>query len=447
MARDAVIAANPDVNFAQYDNDGNGYVDAFIVIHAGPGAEQTGSSNDIWSHKWVLSGGAYNADGINIYAYLTVPEDARIGVCCHELGHLLFGFPDLYDTDYSSEGVGNWCLMGGGSWNGGGDVPSHPSAWCKANQGWVTAQNQTSNATVNIADVKSSHSVYRLWKDGTSGSEYFLVENRQKTGYDRDLPSQGLLIWHIDESIASNTDENHPKVALEQADGKRNLELGNNRGDKGDPYPGSSNNKNFNNDTTPNSKSYGSVKTCVAVNNISASGPIMTADLAVKCIVKIKEGKEKELYKEHLKDGKDVYKDYKDRIKDYKDFRKEKREIEGKELIDKRIDKRTEKPEIDKRTGYDKGFADKPTDKFADKPGEGAVEFPSTEIGINDLEARLSLLEDRLAAIEPFIDLSLRPDLRRSALTSEEDLPKIGTQMQKNAADAKRSYDTKSQDS
>ena len=72
-----------------------------------------------------------------IFAYLTIPEDAKIGVCAHELGHLLFGFPDLYDTDDTSEGIGNWCLMAGGSWNGGGDVPAHPSAWCKANQGWV----------------------------------------------------------------------------------------------------------------------------------------------------------------------------------------------------------------------------------------------------------------------------------------------------------------------
>ena len=72
-------------------------------------------------------------DATKIYGYLTIPEDAKIGVCAHELGHLLFGFPDLYDTDDTSEGIGNWCLMAGGSWNGGGDVPAHPSAWCKAN--------------------------------------------------------------------------------------------------------------------------------------------------------------------------------------------------------------------------------------------------------------------------------------------------------------------------
>ena len=55
--------------------------------------------------------GSARADSTQIFAYLTIPEDARIGVCAHELGHLLFGFPDLYDTDDTSEGIGNWCLM------------------------------------------------------------------------------------------------------------------------------------------------------------------------------------------------------------------------------------------------------------------------------------------------------------------------------------------------
>jgi immune inhibitor A len=163
-----------------------------------------------------------------------VPEDSRIGVCAHELGHLLFGFPDLYDTDYTSEGVGNWCLMGGGSWNGGGDIPAHASAWCKVNQGWATVSNVTTNGIVSIPDVKSTHAVHRLWTNGGSGPEYFLMENRQKTGYDAQLPAAGLLIWHIDENQPGNTDENRYQVGLVQADGKRDLELDRNRGDAGD---------------------------------------------------------------------------------------------------------------------------------------------------------------------------------------------------------------------
>lgn len=283
MALHTAQAANAQVDFAPYDNDSDGYVDAFIIVHAGQGAENTGNPNDIWSHKWVLSGGAMDADGTKIYAYLTVPEDSKIGVCCHELGHLLFGFPDLYDTDYSSEGVGNWCLMGGGSWNGGGDIPAHPSAWCKANQKWVTVNMVKSNALMDIQDVKSGFQVYRFWKDGAQGSEYFLVENRQRTRFDRMLPGDGLLVWHIDDTIASNADENHPKVALVQADSRNDLEVGSNRGDTGDPFPGSANNTSFTNLTNPHTKSYADVDTCVSLTEISASAETMTVRVAVTC--------------------------------------------------------------------------------------------------------------------------------------------------------------------
>ena len=194
MAFDALTVADPTVDFTPYDNDGNGFVDAFIVIHAGPGAEVSGSHDDIWSHKWVLASGARAVDHTKIYAYLTVPEDCKIGVCAHELGHLLFGFPDLYDTDSSSEGIGNWCLMAAGSWGGGGDVPVHPSAWCKANQGWATVKTIKANGAATLADVKASHTIHRLWKNGSAGNEYFLLENRQQAGFDASLPGGGLLI-------------------------------------------------------------------------------------------------------------------------------------------------------------------------------------------------------------------------------------------------------------
>ena len=282
MARDAAMAANPTVNFSPFDNDGNGFVDAFIVIHAGAGGEVTGNSDDIWSHKWVLSGGALNVDQTKIFAYLTVPEDCKIGVCAHELGHLLFGFPDLYDTDSSSEGIGNWCLMAGGSWGGGGDTPVHPSAWCKANQGWVTVDNRTTDGNVSIADVKASNKVLRLWKNGAPGSEYFLVENRQRTGFDASLPGAGMLIWHIDDAQATNSDERHYKVTLMQADGQRDMERNVNRGDAGDAYPGTTGNKTFNTTSNPNSRSHSNAVTGVAVTSISASGATMTAQIKVR---------------------------------------------------------------------------------------------------------------------------------------------------------------------
>ncbi len=284
MARDALDKANADVDFGPYDNDGNGYVDAFIVIHAGAAAEVTGSADDIWSHKWVVGGAPVPVDATQVYGYLTVPEDCNIGVCCHELGHLLFGWPDLYDTDQSSEGLGNWCLMAAGSWGGtNGDRPVHPSAWCKVDQGWVQAEVRTTNASLAIADVKASQRVLRLWKDGALGVEYFLVENRQLTGFDASLPSGGLLVWHVDEGVASNTDENHYRIALVQADARRDLEANRNRGDAGDPYPGSAGNTAFDATSTPNSNGYSGAPSCVAVRSISAPAASMSAYVAVSC--------------------------------------------------------------------------------------------------------------------------------------------------------------------
>lgn len=426
MAQEAAQLANPLINFGSYDNDGNGYVDAFIVVHAGRGAEETLAATDIWSLKWVLPS-VFAADGKNIYAFLTVPEDCKLGVCAHELGHLLFGFPDLYDTDEinASEGIGNWCLMAGGSWNGGGNRPAHPSAWCKVQQGWVTVVNQTTNGSVSLPDVKSSFRVNRLWKTGSAGSEYFLVENRQKTGFDDHLPQGGLLVWHIDDAVADNTNEAHYKVALMQADGRRDLEKVNvfNRGDGGDPYPGSSNNRSFTSSSNPNSNSYAGSSTCVAITSISDSAATMTAQFQVRCKVLVKEIKDKD-----LKD-KELAKDRKDLIKD-------------KELIKEQKDLVFEKPQPDKP------FKEKDKDIF-EKPGDGKLnEGKLAEqggglglgSGTPDLTGRMSALENRMNALEPFISQSLRPDLVNAAYRQESDQSTTDPELD---ADSKRALDSK----
>lgn len=413
LAEDAAAAAENDVDYSNYDNDSDGYVDAFIVLHAGRGAEVTGDVDDIWSHKWVLPSTYTSDEGTKVYAYMTVPEDARIGVCAHELGHLLFGWPDLYDTDGSSEGVGEFCLMGGGSWLGnGGDRPCHPSAWCKHDQQWVNVVNHTSNASITIEDVKQSNDVHRLWKNGAVGDEFFLVENRQQTGFDEFLPAEGLLIWHIDENIASNSDEVHPKVALEQADGHDHLSNGVNRGDGGDAWPGTSGSTKFNDTSNPDSRDYAGNKTCVAVENIPASAQSMTVKVKVKCGIaktrikdildnnkglrkelKDKELKEKELRKEKEMKEKDFKEKElafdKDQVRD-KSLIIDKNDLDDKSLLS---DKIAEKPETDKLAGREKNFTEKLEDgKFIE----------------NDFR--------------PFIDESLRPDLANSALSNEADV-------------------------
>lgn len=280
LAHDAAVAADPDVDFTPYDNDGNGYVDAFIVVHAGSGGEETGNSGDIWSHKWVLPA-EYQADHTKIYAYLTIPEDAKLGVSAHELGHLLFGFPDLYDIDNTSEGIGNWCLMAAGSWNGNGDTPAHPSAWCKANQGWVAVDTVTAATTQTFTDVKDSRTVWRLWTDAAAGQEYFLVENRRKAGFDAQLPGDGLLIWHIDEGQKDNSDESHYLVGLLQADGALDLEHAANRGDAADSYPGTSGNRTLDASSDPATTTYAGQASKVSLVEISDSAASMTAKVSV----------------------------------------------------------------------------------------------------------------------------------------------------------------------
>jgi len=282
MARDALMAADGTVNFKKYDNDGDDYVDAFIVVHAGRGAEQTGSRGDIWSHKWTLPDETvYETDGTNIFAYLTVPEDARIGVCAHEIGHLIFGWPDLYDTDYSSNGIGSFCLMAGGSWGGDGDMPCHPCAWCKSTQGWIDVENQTAAGVVKLEDVKTSKRAVRLWTAGKNGSEYFLIENRQRQGYDNSMPGEGLFVWHIDESQTGNEDEDQYKVALLQADGLRDLERHKNSGDANDPFPGGTGNTRLDGGTQPSTRAHSGRSSGVVIAEISASAATMTARISL----------------------------------------------------------------------------------------------------------------------------------------------------------------------
>jgi immune inhibitor A len=280
MARHAAEAADKDVDFGPYDNDKNGLVDAFVVVHAGLDGAATNKGSDIWSHKWVLVPEAYQADAAEIFAYLTIPEDAELGVCAHELGHLVFGWPDLYDTDYSSNGLGDWCLMASGSWTGDpqGTRPVHPSAWCKAHQKWVEVVNVRGQQAAQIPDVKQARKVWRLWGE-TGGQEYFLAENRARTGFDEHLPGEGLLVWHIDDSTESNSNENHYKVALVQADGLRGLETRGDSGDPGDPFPGSSDKRAFDGQSVPNSNSYSGVSSEVSITDISDPGPEMSARL------------------------------------------------------------------------------------------------------------------------------------------------------------------------
>ncbi len=305
LVEEAVRAVDDSVDFSKYDNDGNGEVDALFVVHAGPGAEFTGSDDDIWSHAFWLAIPMPVTGGVSISRYSIVPEywdlddddvfdpgeDMTIGVYAHEMGHSVFGLPDLYDRDEESpsNGLGAWSLMAGGSWNGTlGDSPALPDAWSHAQMGYVQPVNVTADSIdQTIVSIETTPDIYRLWTGGAVGNQYFLVENRQQIGYDTALPGSGLLIYHVDESVTSQNDNEwypghtsygHYLVALEQADGLWDLERAWNYGDDGDPYPGYWNNTTFDFSSAPSSQSYSGQVTRVAVANISVSDSVMVAD-------------------------------------------------------------------------------------------------------------------------------------------------------------------------
>jgi len=308
---DLVKAADNEINYANYiqyyDTSGNPRIGMIAAIHTGGGSE-AGATN-IWSHKWtfgvITNNAPYITNDIDPKSgkyvlidgtYACEPEMngskntggslIEIGVFCHEFGHV-FGLPDLYDTDNSSEGLGQWCLMASGSWGGNGNSPQtpvHMSAWCKQKLGWtVPVVIDTLNKNLTISNAEFNPVIYKMWKHNQLGLEYFLVENRQKTGFDKNLLNSGLLIFHVDDAMHSNTNENHYWVDLEQADGNQDLNKGLNRGDAGDPFPGSSNNTKFDIFSNPSSNGY-SATSFVSVRNIHSNGSDMIADLDVGTI-------------------------------------------------------------------------------------------------------------------------------------------------------------------
>ena len=161
-------------------------------------------------------------------------NQATIGLMAHEIGHLIFGLPDLYDTDYSSEGIGVFGLMGGGTWGKKstdkylGQTPALPCAWTKHTQKWVTTKNVKKGKRVIKAAGSSATGASTVYKSTTGkADEYFLIEFRNASGYDKGLQYYlgksfgGLAIWHVDDKIKNNKNDNHRWVDLEEAAGAR----------------------------------------------------------------------------------------------------------------------------------------------------------------------------------------------------------------------------------
>ncbi len=204
------------VNYKKYDRldkyhskKPDRVIDHFGIIYPG-------TYDDIWPHRWGGVTMGQVAD-VRVEGYFIQNTSSHLGTFIHEFGHDL-GLPDLYDTDYSSYGIGKWGVMALGSWADGGKTPIQMCAWSKMQLGWLTPRIiSRSKRSLNLKTSSKKPVAFKVPIGSIASKEYFLIENRQRLGYDKFLPDTGVLIWHVDETQSSNADEKRRLVDLVEA--------------------------------------------------------------------------------------------------------------------------------------------------------------------------------------------------------------------------------------
>ncbi len=209
MIMDACQAVDDQVDFSQYDWDGDGTVDQVFILYAGQGQAANGGEDTIWPHEYNIisaSGGqTITLDGVSLYTYACSNElssDMKldgIGTICHEFSHCL-GLPDMYDTEGSNYGMGAWDLLDYGGYNGDGFVPAGYTSYEKWYSGWLDLTELEDDQQVsNMKSLNDNAEAYIIYNDGHK-DEYYLLENRTSTGWDAGLGGSGLLVLHVDYS-------------------------------------------------------------------------------------------------------------------------------------------------------------------------------------------------------------------------------------------------------
>ena len=263
---EAIANLSSTVDFSKYDADGDGLVDMMYFIVAGYGANYSGNSDAyLWPHKWSLEYvdvPAYNgkrmgkyACSVELYGWESNNQTILdgIGTVCHEFSHVL-GLPDEYDTDYEAGGQshdpGQWSVMAGGSYSQLGRLPVGYSAFQRYASGFLTPKVITSTGKFELNPMQENNEAYML--KTPVDKEFFLLENRQQSGWDAMLPGHGMLVFRVDstnlevwETNRVNATPSHNYYEL--------LRAGNSTSgaQASDPFPGTSNIMTLNNSTTP----------------------------------------------------------------------------------------------------------------------------------------------------------------------------------------------------
>jgi len=282
MIQEACWLAHDDygVNFADYDNNNDGEVDMVYVVYAGYGEASGAGSNYVWPKKWQLAAEnlTCNIDGKKIDVYACSAElygnpaweeengghhSAGIGTVCHEFGHVL-GFADHYSTAETVYRLGSYDIMDYGPYNNQGHTPPAYNAFERISLGWMTPDTLVTNPQSNIEleHIATSNRAYVL----TTGNrdECYFIEARQQEGWDRYLPSAGLMITHLEFDAISwayntvNTDGSHQRFYLVCADNDPAYDYQTGRDtERGDLYPSATTgNKEFTDQSRPAANPY-----------------------------------------------------------------------------------------------------------------------------------------------------------------------------------------------
>ena len=213
---DACDWANDDVDFTQYDWDGDGTVDQVFILYAGQGQNVNGEDTGlIWPQEGTLNAFGsdqkpFQMDGVTIDNFACsceLGEGERldgIGTICHEFSHC-FGLPDMYDkgtfgATTLNYGTYVWDLMNMGNYLDNGYQPAGYTAYQRAFCGWMTLKELRESQDIqHMKPLAEAPEAYIIYNEGHR-DEYYIVENRQQTGCDAGLPGNGLLISHVDYS-------------------------------------------------------------------------------------------------------------------------------------------------------------------------------------------------------------------------------------------------------
>ena len=247
MVIEACQALDEEVDFSEYDRDGDGMIDNVYVFYAGFGEADGGASTTIWPHSFDIisaTNEAYMLDDVCLNRYACSNElsyrDKRvdgIGTFTHEFSHVM-ALPDLYATSYSSSFTpGAWNIMDRGSYNNDSRTPPNYSSFERYALDWMEPEVISEPGVYELPPLHESNKAYILPTEREF--EYFLLENRQQDGFDKYIPGHGMLIWHVDfdqkvwDLNRVNNDPKHQYVDLVEADNKKTEKTRD-----GDSFPG-----------------------------------------------------------------------------------------------------------------------------------------------------------------------------------------------------------------